>query len=85
MSKIVSICHINGNVFQKIKYDNFDELSDKLKLFIIYHDSDILIQLIINNNILNNFNIIDNVILSNLNDDIITVIFSQKKKELYFR
>ena len=83
MSNIVNICDIQGNVFQEIEYNNFNDLEENLRLFIIHHDSDILIQLMLNNDSLNTFDIIDCSILSKLNNsDIITIIFIQKK-ELY--
>ena len=79
MSNIVFIYYISGDIFQEIKYNNFDELHDKLKL-LINNDSDILIQLLINHEILNNFDIIDVFILSKLNEyNCISIIFSDKK------
>ena len=42
MSKTVSISYISGNIIQQIKYNDFNDLSDQLKLLIIYHDSDII-------------------------------------------
>ena len=79
----ISIYHINGNIFQEIEYNDFDNLSHQLKLLIIYHDSDLFITLLINDEILNNFDIIDMTILSKLNDyNTITLVFNQKK-ELY--
>ena len=83
MSNIIDICDIKGNLFQKIKYNDFNDLEESLKLFIIQHDSDILIQLMLKNDNLNTFDIINHTILSRLNDnDIITIVFIQKK-ELY--
>ena len=79
----IYIYNISGKVFQEIKYNNIDELNKILKLLIIHYDTDIYIQLILNNIILNNFDIIDTLILSTISkDDFITIIFSQKK-ELY--
>ena len=83
MLKNISICHKNNDLFQKIEYNNFDTLQHKLKLLIINYDSDIFITLLINDNILNKFDIINMIILSKLNDlDTITIVFNQKK-ELY--
>ena len=78
MSNSVSIYYMSGNIFQEIKYNNFDELHDKLKL-LINNDSDILTQLLINNDILNNFDNIDMSILSKLNEhNSISIIFNNK-------
>ena len=83
MSKTVSIYTISGNILQKIKYIDFNDLSHQLKLLIIRYDSDSFSTLLINENVINNFDIIDMILLSQLNDyDIITIVFSQKK-ELY--
>ena len=81
MSQTVSIYHmISGNIFQEIKYNDFNELCNILKLIIINHDSDILIQLLINDDILNNFGDINMSILSNLNkDNCIMILFSHSK------
>ena len=77
----ISIYYISSEIFQEIEYINIDDLNYQLKSLIIYHDSDLYIQLLINENILNDFNIM--LILSNLtNYDFITIVFSQKK-ELY--
>ena len=84
MSNIVYIRYmISGNIFQEIKYNNFNDLCDKLKLMIIHYDSDLLMQLLINDNILNNFDVINTLALLNLNkNNYISVIFSNKK-DLY--
>ena len=83
MSNYVSILNISGNIFQDIKYNTIIELHEKLLTLILNYDGDIHIQLLLNNDILNNFNIIDNSILSKITEyDFITVIFSNKK-ELY--
>ena len=98
MLKTVYICHISGNVFEEIKYTDYTNLNEKLKLLIIQNDSDLFIMLLINNDILafnvntpslikynfiNNFDKITISKLSTLNDnDIITIVFNQKK-ELY--
>ena len=81
MSKSVSICYISGNIFQEIKYNHLDELCDKLKLMLINQNCDLHITLLINNDILNDFNIFDMLILSKLNDynSIITIVVNQKK------
>ena len=79
----VFIRRMSGEVFQEINYIDTNDLNKKLKLLITYNDSDLYIQLLINENILNNFDIIDTLILSKLNNnDFITIIFSQKK-EMY--
>ena len=79
----VFIRRMSGEIFQEINYIDTNDLNKKLKLLITYNDSDLCLQLLINENILNNFDIIDTLILSKLNDnDFITIIFSQKK-EMY--
>ena len=70
----VYICYISSIVFQEIKYNSFYDLKRQLKLLIIYHDSDIFITLLINNNILSRLN----------NYDIITIVFNQKKRIILF-
>ena len=85
MSKIVSIYYISGNIFQDIKYNNFIDLSYHLKLLIITNDSDseLYITFLLDEDILNNFDNINMIKLSKLNnEDIITIIFNEKK-ELY--
>ena len=83
MSKVISIYFISGGIFQKIFYNNIYELDEKLKLLIIYYDSNLLIQLLINKKKLNNFNIIDTSELLKVNKyTYITIMFIQKK-ELY--
>ena len=82
--KLVPIYHMSGDIFQEIQYTDFDELCYKLELIIVSYDADILIQLLINNEFLNNFDNIDITILSKINEyKYISVIFS-KKKELYY-
>ena len=79
----IYIYNISGNIFEKIEYNDYNELNEKLKSLIVYHDSDLYIQLLINENILNNVNIIDNLLLSKISKyDFITIVFCQKK-ELY--
>ena len=82
MSKSVSICYISGNIFQEIEYNNIDDLHNKLKSMLINQDCDLHITLLINNDILNNFDIFNMLILSKLNDCdyIITIVINQKKK-----
>ena len=76
----VSICYISNNIFQEIKYIDTNDLNEKLKLLILYYDCDSFIQLMLYENFLNDFDIIDNLILSKLaSDDIITIVFVQKK------
>ena len=83
MKNTISICKLSGDILQEIKYENIEKLNDILKILIINCDPDILIQLLLNNTILNEFNIIDNSLLSNIkNYDFITIIYIQKK-ELY--
>ena len=80
MINIVFIRYISGNIYQEIQYNDFNELYDKLKLIIIKYDSDVLIQLLIDDEIVNNFNIIDTVVLSKLNEyNYISIILSNKK------
>ena len=50
---------LSSIIFQEIEYIDFNDLSHKLNLMIIYHDCDILMQLLINDEFLNNFYIID--------------------------
>ena len=83
MSNTVNIFNISGNIFQEINYNHINELREKLLILISNYDDDIYIQLLINNDILNNFNIIDDAILLKITEyNFITVIFSNKK-ELY--
>ena len=81
MSNTVCIRYMfTGNVFDEIKYNNFNDLSDKLKSLVLKYDSDILIKLLINDETLNYFDVIKTSILLNLNEDnCISVIFSDKK------
>ena len=80
---IVSIRKINGICLQEIKYTDFNDLSHQLKLLISKYDSDLYIQLLINDDILNDFDIINMLILSQLNIyDFITAVYCDKK-ELY--
>ena len=46
--KVVSICSINSEIIQKIEYIYITDLAEKLKLFIIYRDSDLSIYLLLN-------------------------------------
>ena len=82
MPNIVHIRNINGNIFKEIKYYDFDDLSKKLQVLILSYDADICIILLINDNILNNFDTFNNEILTLLNNYDITIVFNQKK-ELY--
>ena len=83
MTNTIPILSISGNIFQEIEYNTINELYEKLKLLITYYDSDISIQLLINENILNNADIIDMLILSKLSEcDYILIVFGFKK-ELY--
>ena len=70
---------MSGDVFQEIEYNTIDELHEKLKKILVLYDADIHIQLLIDTNILNNFDIIDLLVLSKLDNNSITVIFSDKK------
>ena len=81
MTNTISILTMNGNIFQELLYNTINELTTKLKIIINKSDSHIYISLLLNENILNENNIFNNFILSNLEDyDYITIIFSQKKK-----
>ena len=74
------IHYISDDIFQEIKYTTIDELHEKLKTILVLYDADIHIQLLIDTNILNNFDIIDLLVLSKIIDNnSITVIFSDKK------
>ena len=56
MTKNVSIYNISGNIFQEIKYTDFNNLCYQLKILIINNDSDseLYITLLLNEDILNN-------------------------------
>ena len=83
MSNIVYIYNISGNIFQGIEYTDINDLINKLTLLITQYDYDISIQLLINNDILYNFDMFYIDIFLLLNDcNIITIVFG-KKKELY--
>ena len=51
MTYTISILNMNGDIFQEIKYDNTDDLHEKLISLIKSYDADIYIQLLINENI----------------------------------
>ena len=55
MTNIIIINSIRDDIFQEINYSNINKLYKKLKLLIINHDSNLYVQLLINENILNNF------------------------------
>ena len=79
MANTVFIRYISGNVFQEFQYNDFNELYVKLKIIIKKYDSDVLIQLLIDDEMLNNFDIIDTFVLSKLNKyNYISVILSNK-------
>ena len=85
MLKNISICRISGNILKEIEYNDFTDLSNQLQALILSYDADICITLLLNDNILNTFNIFNTEILVKLNDfehNTITIIFNQKK-ELY--
>ena len=83
MTTTVSIININGKVIQEIEYTNIEELEKKLISLILTYDGDIHIQLLVDTEFLNNFNIINKLVLSILNNyNIITAVFSYKK-DLY--
>ena len=76
MIHTISICYITGNIFREIKYTSIDDLAKKLKLLFINNNTGLCMQLLINEHILNNFNITDMLVLSNLTkDDFITILF----------
>ena len=79
MENTVYIRRMSSTIFQEIKYSNFNDLKDKLELMIRYNDSDILIQLLINNEFLNNHVNIDRLILEKLDKNDISIIFNNKK------
>ena len=84
MTNIIFIYSTSGDIFQEIEYTSINELSHKLKLLIIHHDSNMYIQLLINKNNLNNFNNINTLLLSKLtNDDFITILFLEKNTLYY--
>ena len=66
MTNIISIYKLSGVFFQEIKYDNINELNENLITLITSYDADIHIQLLINDNILNNYDIIEFNILTNI-------------------
>ena len=75
-----------GNIFDKIKYNNIKDLCDKLILIISNYDSEILINLLINNKILNYDDVINILLLQKLNKDInISAVFSDKNIILFRR
>ena len=76
MSNIISICYISGEVFQIIAYEDINDLTNQLNLLITSYDSDTHIQLLMNDIILNNFNIIACDVLLKIYD-FITIVFSQ--------
>ena len=81
MTNTVSIRYmLTGEIFQKFIYNDFGELYDKLRLIIINHDSNMLITLFINDEILNDFDILNISLLKKLDkyNDIL-VIFSDKR------
>ena len=80
MANTIFIRYISGNIFQEFQYNDFNELYIKLKYIIRKYDSDVLIQLLIDDEMLNNFDIIDTFVLSKLNKhNYISVILSNKK------
>ena len=83
MTNIVSIRKINGNIFQEIEYSNFSELQYKLELMIKSYDSDILYQLLIDNEFLNDIHRISMSILSKLNENNYILIVLNDKKTMY--
>ena len=83
MATTVHIYSMSGDVFEEIEYTTIDDLKEKLISLLVKYDADIHIQLLINGNDLNNFDIIDTVILSKIAEHgFITVILSYKK-DLY--
>ena len=80
MENTIFIRYISGNIFQEVQYNDFDELYNKLNELIKSHDEDILLQLLIDDEMLNNFDIIDTFVLSKLNKhNYISIILSNKK------
>ena len=78
---IVNIYNMNGNIFKEIEYTTINELNKKLTNLVLLYDAGIHIQLLINENNLNNFNIIDTNILSTILEyGFINVIFIEKKE-----
>ena len=76
---------ISGNIYKEIKYINFTNLANQLQELIIEHNCDILMELLINDDNLNNYDIININILSKLNKNLdISLIFSDKKKIILF-
>ena len=82
MTNTVSIRYmISGSIFDEIKYNNFNELCDKLKSIILNYDFDILIKILINDEILNYHDAINTSLLLNINENTcVSVILSDKKK-----
>ena len=79
MKYTVFICKMSGDIFQEIKYNDFNDLSDQLRLMLINNDSDISIQLLINNEFLNIFYNINGLILAKLDKNNISIVFNNKK------
>ena len=83
MNNTIFIRKLSSEIFQEIEYENIEKLKDMLKTLITDCEPDVLIQLLLNNNILNDYDIIDDSLLSKIkNYYFITIIFIQKK-ELY--
>ena len=72
---------MNGKIFKEIEYTTINELNKKLINLVLSYNAGIHIQLLINENNLNNFNIIDTNILSTiLEHGFINVVFIEKKE-----
>ena len=81
MSKTVVLRNmLTGDIFKKIKYDDHYDLRDELNMIILSYDADVLIQYIINNHILNDYEFIDDLTLDKLDGyNYISIIFNDKK------
>ena len=83
MLNTIHIYNLCGNIVDIITYNNFDDLKQDLKSFIRYYDSNVAIQLLINNEFLNNFDNIDMSILSKIDKNTYISIVYINKNELY--
>ena len=63
MTNTISIHRLSGDIFQKLSYNTILDLTKKLKNIIKKYDSDIHITLLINENILNDYDIFNDSIL----------------------
>ena len=63
MTNTISIHWLSGDIFQELTYNTILDLTKKLKIIINKYDADIHITLLINENILNDYDIFNDSIL----------------------